>query len=261
MIAQNQNILLDSSINRLVQHNPADRQITFLDSRFYERNGEYYPSVTYILSFIPKGSFFIDWIREKGDDSERIVREAGERGKQVHGAIESLLRGEELNWIKSDGSARYSLEVWQMLLRFREFWTIHQPKLIGSEIHVFSDKYKFAGTIDLIVEMFGEKWILDIKTSNQIVSAYNYQLAAYNIGFNEIFDTPATRRGILWLKSHTRKEDKTGKKVQGKNWQLIDCSDNLERDFKSFELFYDVFKHESPVDKPYSEIFPTSIKL
>lgn len=261
MIVQNQNILEDSTIKRLVQFNDNDKQITFLDSRFYQRNDKYYPSVTYVLGYIPKNSIFLDWLREKGEDSERIVKEAGDRGKQVHGAIESLLKGEELSWINKKGDARYSLDVWQMILRFSEFWKIHQPKLIGSEIHVFSDKYEYAGTIDLILEMFGEKWIIDIKTSNQIAPVYDYQLAAYNIAFNEIFDTPVTRRGILWLKSHTRKEDKTGKKIQGKAWQLIEPHRELESDFKSFQLFYDVFKHECPVNKPYSEIFPTTVKL
>lgn len=261
MIEQNSNLLTDSTIKRTVSFDPKDKQITFLDTRFYKRKDEFYPSVTFILSYIPKNKLFIDWIREKGEDSEIIVREAAHKGKQVHGAIEDLLKGKEINWIRESGEASYSLEVWQMILRFVEFWKIHQPKLEFSEIHIFSDKHGFAGTVDLVVEMFGEKWLLDIKTSNYIAPVYNYQLAAYNVAFNETFDTPITRRGILWLKANTRKEDKTGKKIQGKAWQLIESTKSLDDDFKSFQLFHEVFKHECPVDKPYSELLPTTIRL
>lgn len=260
MITENTNILKDD-IKRVISHSSKDKQITFLDQRFYSRNDKFYPSVTFILSYIPKNKIFIDWIKEKGEESDIIVKAAGEKGKQVHGTIERLLKGEEINWINKNGDANYSLEVWQMLLKFKEFWQIHQPKLVHVEEHIFSDKYEYAGTIDLVLEMFGEIWIIDIKTSNQIPPVYHYQTAAYNMAWNECFDKPATRRGILWLKANTRKADKNGKKVQGRGWQLIESDRPLEEDFKSFQLFHEVFKHECETDKPYSEIYPTSIKL
>jgi hypothetical protein len=261
MIDKNSNIITDTEIKRVVQHNLEDRQITFLDQRFYSRNSKFYPSVTFILSYIPKNKIFIDWIKEKGEESDIVVKQASEKGKQVHSTIERLLKGEEINWINKNGDANYSLEVWQMLLRFKEFWLIHQPKLVHVEEHVFSDEHEFAGTIDLVLEMFGEIWIIDIKTSNQIPPVYHFQTAAYNMAWNECFDKPATRRGILWLKAHTRKPDKNGKKVQGRGWQLIESERSLEDDFKSFKLFQDVFRHECDTDRPYSEIYPTSIKL
>ncbi len=261
MIDYNQSITQDPIIKRLVQYDGNEEQITFLDQRFYKRKDKFYPSVTFILSYIPKNKIFIDWLREKGEESDIIVKAASEKGKRVHGAVETLLKGEELNWIGEGGKATYSLEEWQMIIRFKEFWTTHQPKLIETETHIFSDINEYAGTIDLVVEMFGELWIIDIKTSNHIPPVYDYQLAAYNKAWNECYDKPITRRGILWLKANTRKSDKTGKKVQGEGWQLIESKRSLEDDFKSFQLFHDVFKHECPTDRPYSHIYPTSIKL
>ncbi len=261
MIDKDTNIITDNTINRIVNYNGDEKQITFLDQRFYSRNNKFYPSVTFILSYIPKNKIFIDWIKEKGEESEIIVKQASEKGKQVHSTIERLLKGEEINWINKNGDANFSLEVWQMLLKFKEFWQIHQPKLIETETHIFSDTHEYAGTIDLVLEMFGDIWIIDIKTSNQIPPVYHYQTAAYATAWNECYDKSATRRGILWLKANTRKVDKTGKKVQGRGWQLIESDRSMEEDFKSFKLFHDVFRHECETDKPYSEIYPTSIKL
>lgn len=261
MIIENDNVITDAAIKRTVQYNGDEKQITFLDTRFYKRHDKYYPSVTYILSFIPKNKIFIDWIKEKGEESESIVKAAGEKGKRVHGSIEALLKGEELSWVNDDGSAKYSLEVWQMLLKFAEFWRIHQPKLIETEVHSFSDQYEYAGTIDLVLEIQGELWLIDIKTSNQIPPVYHYQTAAYAQSWGECYDRKIDRRGILWLKSMTRKEDKTGKTMKGKGWSLIESNRSFEEDFKSFQLFHDVFKHEVDYDKPVSEFYPTTIKL
>jgi hypothetical protein len=261
MIERNYNVLQDDTIKRLVNYDGNERQITLLDQRFYSRNSHYYPSVTYILSFIPKNKIFIDWLKEKGEDADAIVARAAERGKQVHTAIERYLKGEEVTWIDDQGYAKYSLEVWQMILKFADFWKRYNPKLVGSEIHVFSDKYKYAGTIDLILEIDGELWIIDIKTSNTLPKVYHYQTAAYATAWNECFDKPITKRGLLWLKSGARKEDKLNKKMQGKGWSLIESNKDLQTDFESFNLAYAMFRHEVEYDKPYSEVFPTFVKL
>ena len=54
---------------------------------------------------------------------------------------------------------------------------------------------------DLIVEMDGERWLLDVKTSNNLHRSYNLQLAAYAKAWEEMFGQKIDRTGILWLKS------------------------------------------------------------
>ena len=46
--------------NRILEISEDARQITLPDSRYYRRNGRYYPSITYVLSYYPKGKFFQD---------------------------------------------------------------------------------------------------------------------------------------------------------------------------------------------------------
>jgi len=44
--------------NRILEISADSKQITLPDSRYYRRNGEYYPSITYVLGYYPKGKHF-----------------------------------------------------------------------------------------------------------------------------------------------------------------------------------------------------------
>jgi len=59
--------------NRILQISDDSKQITLPDSRYYQRNGEYYPSITYVLSAYPKGKFFHDWLKKVGYAADHIV--------------------------------------------------------------------------------------------------------------------------------------------------------------------------------------------
>jgi hypothetical protein len=144
---------IKKSYNRILEISADAQQITLPDSRYYRRNGNYYPSITYVLSYYPKGKFFEDWLKKVGYASEHIVRKAGEEGTQVHDLIESYLLGEELNFLSSNGYPQYPPDVWQMFLRFVDFWEEYTPTLLEAEVHLFSDEYKVAGTCDLVCEM------------------------------------------------------------------------------------------------------------
>jgi hypothetical protein len=86
------------SYNRILEISEDAKQITLPDSRYYRRNGKYYPSITYVLSYYPKGKFFENWLKQVGFASEHIVKKAGEEGTQVHEMIEEYLNGKELNF-------------------------------------------------------------------------------------------------------------------------------------------------------------------
>ena len=126
------------SYDRILEISDDHKQITLPDSRFYRRNGNYYPSVTYVLSYYPKGKFFEDWLKKVGYASEYIVKKAAEEGTQTHGLIEKYLTGEKIDWLDEKGSAICSSAVWQMLLKFVEFWETQNPTIIsGSEGNLY----------------------------------------------------------------------------------------------------------------------------
>ena len=262
MIEQNQNVRKDKRINRIVEIDDSARQITILDSRYYQRKeGVFYPSVTYVLSYFPKDRFFESWIKDVGHNSDIIMRRAGDEGTQVHTAVENFLAGEEIQWLDDNGKAKYSLDVWKMILKFADFWKTHKPKLIASELHLFSDELQVAGTMDLVVELNDKLWLLDIKTSNSLHDTHDLQLACYQQMWNESFDQKIENAGILWLKASTRGADKSGKKIQGEGWQLKEMNGTSESNIKTFKNLFEIFKFKNPELKPYSELVPTSIKL
>ena len=76
------------------------------DSRYYRRNGKYYPSVTHVLSSYPKGKYFEDWLKKVGYSAEWIVKKAAEEGTLVHEMIEDWLNGEEITFLYKDGNPK-----------------------------------------------------------------------------------------------------------------------------------------------------------
>jgi hypothetical protein len=259
MIDRNVNIIKDPKIKRIVDYNEGDRQVNVLDSRFYRRGEEYYPSVTSVLNYFPKNQFFHNWLKDVGHNSDIIASKAAAEGTQVHTAIDRFLNGEEIQWLDQNGRAEYSMDVWKMILKFADFWNTHKPELIVSEYHLFSDEHKYAGTADLVVRMNEKLWLLDIKTSNSLHTSYDLQLAAYSEAWNETHTDKIEETGILWLKANTRSEGKKDK-IQGKGWELKVISD-IESNFKMFMNIYEIYKLENPNFKPLTETLPTSVKI
>ena len=261
-IQTGQNAYFHPGVRRVVEISPHAKQITLHDQRYYRRDiGVYYPSVTYVLSYFPKNKFFESWMKDVGHNADIIMRRAAEEGTQVHKGIETILNGEELTWIEENGYVNYPTDVWKMIAKFADFWSTHNPTLIASECHLFSDTYKFAGTGDIVCTINDENWLIDIKTSNSIHKSFDLQTAAYATAWNETHNVPIHRRGILWLKSTKRGPDKQGKKIQGDGWELRESEKSLEEDFELFNIAYKLFLLENVDTQPAIEQLPNIIKL
>lgn len=258
MIEKNSNIIKDPKIKRIVEYSSDNKQINVLDQRFYKRNDKYYPSVSSILNYFPKNQFFHSWLKDVGHNSDIIAQKAAWEGTQVHNAAEKFLKGEEINWLDSDGNVLYNLDVWKMILKFAEFWNTHKPELVATEYHLFSDQHEYAGTADLVVRFKKKLWLMDIKTSNTLHTSYDLQLAAYAKAWNETHDEPIEETGIIWLKAATRGPAKD--KIQGSGWQLKTIGD-IDNNFTMFTKIYDIYKLENPDAKPHTETMPVSIKI
>ena len=242
---------------RILEISDDHKQITLPDGRYYQRNGEYYPSVTYVLSFYPKGKFFEDWLKKVGYSADYIVKKASEEGTQVHEMIEAYLNGEELKFLEH-GRPMYAPNIWQMFLRFVDFWEEYKPTLIEAEIHLFSDKLKIAGTCDMVCEINGELWIIDFKTSNHLQTTYDLQTAIYAKCFEECFGKKVDRTGILWLKSSKRRAKKD--KMQGKGWEMYESPRTQEDNLNIYRAVRTLFDIENPNHKPAFTEFRTTAK-
>lgn len=260
MIRQGTNILKENAKERL-DYNPDLKQINFLDRRVYKRGeGVFYPSVTTILQYMPKNKFFDNWLKDVGHNADLILRKAGKEGTQVHEAAEQLVLGNEVTWMDDYGNAKYSQVVWEMILRFYDFWTTHKPELISTEQFVWSDKHKYAGTADLVVKMDGEVWLLDLKTSNALHRAYDLQLAAYAKGMEEVRNQKIERTGIIWLKASSRGPSKQKGVYQGKGWK-IKTIDEIDKNFDLFQTIYKLYRLDHPTTEPIYQSYPTTLKI
>lgn len=260
MIKQGMNILKQNEKKRL-DFQPELKQINFLDRRVYKRSeGVYYPSVTTILQYMPKNKFFESWLKDVGHNADLIMRRAGKEGTQVHEAAEALVLGQEVSWMDDYGNAKYSQIVWEMILKFYEFWNTHKPELISAEDFVYSDEYKYAGTADLVVKMDGETWLLDIKTSNNLHKSYDLQLASYAKALEESKGIKIDRTGIIWLKAQSRGPSKKEGVYQGKGWK-IKIVDEIDYNFDLFKTIYKLYSLENPTVEPIYNSYPTTLKI
>lgn len=235
------------------------KQINFLDHRVYERSKDlYYPSVTQILTACPPDPFFLDWLKQLGANAEIIRDKAAREGSTVHQCAEQLVAGKVLDWKDEYGNARYSLRVWQMILKVADFLNTYKPEVLASELFLYSDEYQYAGTTDLLCKIDGQTWLLDWKTSNHCSKSYDMQLAAYANALEETRDIHVDRAGIVWLKAATRGPRKGA--MQGKGWQVLEVED-IEKDFEAFLKIYDVYKIYNPKIEPLVQSYPTEVKL
>ena len=100
------------------EYNRDFKQITTNDSRFYEDGNKTYPSVTYVLSYYPKGKNFEDWLKKVGYASDFIAKKAADEGTLVHNLAERYLRGDKIDLMDEDQNPKYDIKIWKMFLRF-----------------------------------------------------------------------------------------------------------------------------------------------
>ncbi len=256
--------MIKKSYKRLLEISDDYQQVTMPDSRYYRRNGKYYPSITHVLSTYPKGKYFEDWLKKVGHASEYIVKKAAEEGTQVHEMIEDWLNGKEITFLYPDGNPKMPAHAWQMFLRFVDFWETYNPVLIEAEVHLFSDELQVAGTCDLVCELeFNgktERWIIDFKTSNHLQTTYDLQGSLYAQCYEECYGKKVDRVGVLWLKSKSRGEDKSGKRLKGKNWEVYESPRTQEQNIEIFNHVKALFDIENPKPTPYTNTFNTTSK-
>lgn len=171
-------------------------QVTTADERWYVKSQEnpvtklpefkYVPSVTWIAGHYPKGIQYYKWLAEHGwDESQALMREAGERGDKIHQAISAVLRGEEVRIDSkflnktNEQLEELTLEECDAILSFVNWRNENSPESIAWDVTVFSDKYDYAGSIDYICRIDGKTWIIDFKSSQNIWPSFEIQVSAY----------------------------------------------------------------------------------
>jgi len=143
------------------------------------------PSVTYITGFYPKGKFFEAFLKKQGDDAEVIKMLAAEKGSRVHNAISALMNGEvvTINSTFADGNSQELKELnadeYNAVYSFVKWFDAVKPKILNKDYLAVNETVGYAGSVDAMFEINGEKWIVDFKTSKAVYPSHELQLSAY----------------------------------------------------------------------------------
>lgn len=76
-------------------------------------------------------------------------------------------------------------QVEKMVLKFIEWAEAQNVTFLLSEQRIYSAKHWYGGTMDLLIEIDGKKYIADVKTSSGIYATFFIQMAGYHIALQE----------------------------------------------------------------------------
>jgi hypothetical protein len=233
-------------------------QITTLDERWYEKDGKFNPSVTWIGHYSPMGIGLLKHYADKGwDEAEAVKKEAAEHGSKQHQACEALLAGQtitlDLGFAKPDTGDHEELtpDEYYGVMTFADFWTDlnknHTVQLIDTEKVVWVDpdkgeQYGYAGTRDMKLTVDGKPTIIDLKTSKDIYLSHELQLSALKHADPDLPDIFVLQIGY--------KRNKAG-------WKLTPIEDK----FPLFLAAKKFWSDANPDSKPKEKDYPPEIKL
>jgi len=162
-------------------------------------NGEVVPSVTQILSAVIAKPGLQRWANQLGLNNKSLDSENKSTldvGKLLHAYIQADLEGaivDEVGYTPEQISL--AKKSFAQYLRWKDG---KQIKAIKTEYIMVSEKYRYGGTIDALLEIDGELTLLDWKTSTHISLDYKLQVAAYLYLLQEQNIMPS-RVGVLRL--------------------------------------------------------------
>lgn len=231
-------------------------QCTFSDERWYSLDdGEtFYPSNSWIASFWPKGRGFEEWLKKNGDEAEQIKKDAGAKGSKIHQAIEDLLSGAEVKcdavYMNNDTQREEDLSVdeYSALLTFAAWWkelgANHKVRILKVEQSAINKEFGVGYTLDLLIEVDGQTWLVDFKTSKDLYMSHKLQ---------------------TWLMKHGEKADRAfllqiGYTRNKSGYKLTEVEEDLSNEYKSCLTIFNVEVAEND-KQPKQREFPLSVKL
>jgi len=144
-------------------------------------NGDLYISVSQILSMENPGDFLTTWLlrtfggAESGDQALQKYRDHMDKvsrlGTAIHRFVELDLKGEPYE-------DPIGPDMLPGIESYYDWKNKHKIKVIESERILHSKRFRFAGTLDILLEIDGKRYFADLKTGSVYDKAF-VQLSAY----------------------------------------------------------------------------------
>ncbi len=197
-----------------------------------KKKGVYYPSVTMVTGYLPKGQFFEKYLAEQDswEDSKRILKEAGERGTRCHDASEALDRGEAIVY----GESQLTDEEYELMTFYIAWHKQFKPEIVHIEKVLVSDKHKLGGKLDRIYIIDGKRVLFDLKTSKSaIFDSHWLQVSCYAEMYEYLEKEQIDAVAILRLTS----QRKCGYEY------VVRTREEWKEDYKQFKKTYDTMMY------------------
>jgi len=158
----------------------------------YIKDEKYYPSVTQILKVIDKpalrywyGKQVYEATALNPELSEqealaypyKVSESAKDRGTAVHDIVEAYKNIGDV--VGQEGPFQ------EYAKAFQDFVNEYDIEVVENEKTVYSEKYRYAGTLDLLVKIKGKLTIIDVKTGKDIYPEAHLQVSAYKQALSE----------------------------------------------------------------------------
>lgn len=159
------------------------------NKRFYEVDGEFYPSVTTVISSFGNESLN-QWRSRVGKESaDKITRTAASRGTKLHLMCEDYVNNKD---DFMEGRMPSTVDLFKQIKRYLDD---NLEAVYAIEAPLYSKTLKAAGKCDLICRMHGVNCIVDYKTSTNLkkeewIEKYFFQETAYAIMVEELYQIP-----------------------------------------------------------------------
>lgn len=192
---------------------------------------EGYFSVTTILDVRHKKNLWYWKMAIGQEESSRIAEEAAQIGTKAHRRLEQLLNGQKFK--------NTPVDIKRHIDSYHRWADIYQPTDIKTETFVYSDKYGYAGTADLICKINGEDWLIDFKTSKNThpKMGYGIQVKAYAYAYEEMTGVKC-RMGVLQLGMPTKK-----------GWMFRESQEPMNL-FIAHKIIFDWQLQHEPIKEP-----------
>lgn len=203
-------------------------------SRYYNINGKEYPSVTTILSVIAKPGLMAWRTKLDKKESDKITEEATDIGKQVHKALEYVVKGKAVPRDLWNDITKRAIEDFILWCRKNGF------KADAGELTVYSDCYGYAGTLDCVGKIKDEIIIIDFKTSKKIYKEAYLQICAYADAYCELTGKFPTQ---LYIMRFSKTKKGKFEVIKLAEEERIKCFDLFENALNLWHYFNDSVKH------------------
>jgi len=117
-------------------------------------------------------------------------KKAADIGTEIHAWVSDWILGKKPEMPQDEN-------VVNGITAFLKFQKEHKIKWIESEKYIYSKEYKYAGILDAVARINGELVLVDFKSSNAFYDEMRFQVAGYQIAYEEETGKKIDKRMII----------------------------------------------------------------